>query len=145
MSNKDDMLDLSDLSIADSTTIQLNHPVTGEKLFADKEGNKPVNVTLASSASKAYRTAFNAMHNRAIQRKRAGKKELTADEQREESAKLLTACFISAENLRYNGAPVTDQSDFRALIDDEKLSWLRTQVDEGLGNIENFISQSLTA
>lgn len=136
--------DISDLSINDSTTFQVTHPVTGELYFADKEGKLPVKITVSSTASKPYRTAVNAMHNRGLQRKRAGKKELTADEEREEGIKLLTACFLGAENLLYKGTLIEDQFDFRELLSDDKMSWLKVQVDQALGNIENFITQSLT-
>jgi hypothetical protein len=139
------MNDISDLSIADSTTFQVTHPVTGENYFADKEDKLPVMITVASTASKPYRAAVSAMHNRSNIRKRQGKKDLSAEEEKEEGVKLLTACFLGAENLFYKGNLIEDQSDFRELLADDKMSWLKLQVDQALGNIANFINQSLTA
>lgn len=130
------MFDISTLSIQESTVIHLTHPASGEKLYADDTGNSPITVTIASTSSRAYRTAVTAMQNRTLKR---GKKPATAEQQKEEGIELLVACCITSENLQYNGEAVKTESQFRALLSDDKLSWIKTQIDESLGNVELFI------
>lgn len=131
------MFDIASLAIQESTVFNLTHPATGEKLFADKAEKQAITVTVASTSSRAYRTAVNAMHNRTLKR---GSKKLTAEQQKEEGIELLVACCVSADNLVYNGSPVKSEADFRALLSDDKMSWVKNQIDETLGNIEVFIA-----
>lgn len=131
------MFDINSLAIQESTVLHVTHPATGEKLFADKADKQAITITVASTSSKAYRSAVNAMHNRTIKR---GNKKLTAEQQKEEGVELLVACCISSDNLTYNGASVKTEADFRALLSDDKMSWLKGQVDEALSNVENFIA-----
>lgn len=133
--------DISSLSIQESTILHLVHPATEEKLYADKEQKKAVTITVASTSSRAYRQAVNAMQNRRIKR---GNKKDTAEQQKEEGIELLVSCCISSDNLVYNGVPVKTDADFRALLSDDKMSWVKNQVDECLGNVELFIEKSLT-
>lgn len=129
--------DISSLGIQESTVVQLIHPATDEKLFADKEHKKPITITVLSTSSREYRQAVNAMHNRSLKR---GTKKATAEQQKEEGIELLVACCKSSENLVYNGAPVKDEADFRALLSDDKMSWIKSQVDNALGSVELFIA-----
>lgn len=138
------MFDINSLAIQESTVLHVAHPANGEKLYIDADGNmtldktdKPITITVASTSSKAYRGAVNAMHNRTIKR---GNKKLTAEQQKEEGVELLVACCISAANLTYNGEKVKTEADFRDLLSDDKMSWLKAQVDEALSNVENFIA-----
>lgn len=131
------MFDINKLAIAESTVLHLAHPSTGEKLFADKAEKQPITITVASTSSRAYRQAVNAMTNRTLKR---GNKKPNAAEQKEEGVELLTACCISSENLQFNGASVKTEADFRALLADDKMSWVKNQVDEALGDIERFIA-----
>ncbi len=132
------MFDIESLAIQESTVVKLLHPATQEVLYADKEEKKPVTITVHSTSSKAYRKAVSAMQNRTI--KRGQKKPLTAEQQREEGIELLVACCVTSDNLTYKGAAVKAESDFRALLSDDKFSWVKNQVDEALGNVENFIA-----
>ncbi len=130
--------DISSLSIQESTVVHLLHPDTEEKLYADKDEKEPITITVASTASRQYRKAVAAMQNRRIQR---GNKKETAERQKEEGIELLTACCISSENLKYKGDDVKTEADFRALLSDDGLSWVKSQVDEALGNVGLFIKQ----
>ena len=142
--------DISTLAITDSTVLHLLHPVAETAIYVDKDGkmtldakgsdgksNKPVTVTVASTASKAYRKAVSSMQNRALKR---GNKKLTAEQQKEENTELLVSCCTTSENLVYLGSPVKTDSDFRALLSDDKLSWIKHQIDECIGNVELFIA-----
>ncbi len=129
--------DISSLAIQESTVLHLTHPATGEKLYTDKDNKKAITITIASTSSRAYRQAVTAMHNRTIKR---GKKLATAEQQKEEGIELLVAVCVTSDNLDYKGAPVKTESDFRALLSDDKLSWIKNQVDEALGDVELFIA-----
>lgn len=131
------MFDINKLAIIESTVLHLTHPATGEKLFADKAEKQPITITVASTSSRAYRQAVNAMNNRGLKR---GNKKPTAAEQKEEGVELLTACCVTSENLQFNGAHVKTEAEFRALLADDKMSWVKNQIDETLGNIELFIA-----
>lgn len=130
--------DISSLAIADSTILHLEHPATGNKLYADEDGAEtlPVTITVASTASRAYRSAVSAMHNRTLKR---GKKQLTAEQQKEEGIELLVSCCVASTNLPYHGNPVKTEADFRELLSDDSLSWIKQQVDACLGDTEAFI------
>ncbi len=129
--------DLSALAIQESTVVHLTHPATDEKLYADEARTQPVTVTVASTSSRAYRQAVNAMNNRTLKR---GNKKPSAETQKEEGIELLTACCISSENLVLNGESVDSSADFRALLSNDSYSWIKAQIDEALGNVELFIA-----
>jgi hypothetical protein len=138
------MSDISDLSIQESTVLHLTHPANGEKLYIDRNDkftlektDKPVTITVLSTSSREYRIAVNAMHNRRLKR---GKKQETAEQQKEEGVELLVAVCAGSENLKYKGNAVRDDADFRALLSDDKMSWIKSQVDETLGSVELFIA-----
>lgn len=129
--------DLSALAIVESTVVHLTHPATDEKLYFDEARTQPVTITVASTSSRAYRQAVNAMNNRTLKR---GSKKPSSETQREEGIELLTACCLSAENLVLNGSPVKTEADFRALLANDSYSWIKGQIDEALGNVELFIA-----
>lgn len=131
------MLDITSLAIQEQTVLHLTHPVSGEKLYADEEQNSPITITIASTGTKTYRKAVTDMHNARLKR---GKKQPTAEQQREEGIELLVACCITSDNLKYKGIIVKSESDFRALLSDDSVSWIKQQVDEALGDIERFIA-----
>jgi len=130
--------DLSSLALKDTTNLQLRHPVSDELLWADKDEEKPVAISLYGTSSKQYRNAINAMQNRALKR---GKKQPKAEEIREEGIELLVACSDKAVNLTHNGKAVETPESFRALYSDPAYSWLKEQVDAGLGDTSNFLGQ----
>lgn len=129
------MFDVKSLAIKDSTVIHLVNPFTQEPIFADDKGKMPVTITVASQGSREYRLAVNAMINRDIKR---GNKKKTAEESRAEGVELLVAICLDSENLSYDGEPVKSDAQFRALLSDDKLGFIKNQIDETLGNVESF-------
>jgi len=129
------MFNLDSLSLKDIVSLQLRHPVSDELLFT--EDGKPVEIVLHGTSSKEYRNAITAMQNRALKR---GKKQASAEVMKEEGIELLVACSAKANNISYGGKPVGDDDTFRALYGDAKFSWLKDQVDAGLGDVSNFLS-----
>lgn len=130
------MFNLSTLALKDSVTLHLRHPATEELLYADAEQTKPVEIVLHGPASKPYRTAINAMQNRQLKRKG---KQATAEGMREEGVELLVACSQRANNLGIDGEPLDNPEAFRKLYSKDEYSWVKTQVDEALGDVGNFI------
>lgn len=130
------MFNLDTLALKDTVSLQLKHPVTDELLFVDKEETKPVQIVIYGTSSKQYRNAVTAMQNRALKR---GKKPATIDEMKEESIKLLVACSEKAVNLTYKGEAIDSAAAFYDLYSDPSFSWLKDQVDSGLGDVSNFL------
>jgi hypothetical protein len=135
------MFDVKSLAIKESTVLHLKNPFTDAPLFVndkgelDELGKNPVTVTVASTGSRQYRVAVNAMINRGIKR---GNKKLTAEEQKAEGIELLVACCLDSENLSYDGEPVKSDAQFRAMLADDSISFIKQQIDEALGTIELF-------
>lgn len=130
------MFNLDALSMKDTVDLHLRHPVSDELLYADAEKQKPVTIVLFGTSSKQYRNAITAMQNRALKR---GKKQASAEVMREEGIELLVACSEKAVNFSYKGKPLLDGDAFRALYGDASFSWLKDQVDAGLGDVANFL------
>lgn len=136
------MFDISTLALAPDYTLHLRHPVSGDKLYADKEETKPVEVLLFGTASKQYRNAVSAMQTRQL-RRNAKKEKPSAEVMNDEAVDLLVACTSGVNNLAVDasGKVPTTAEDFRKLYADPKFSWLRAQVDEALGEVSNFLKE----
>lgn len=134
------MFDINSLALAADHTLHLRHPVTGDKLYADKEEKQAVEVLLYGTASKQYRNAVSAMQTRQL-RRNAKKEKPNAEVMQEESVELLVACSAGSKNLSLDGKAVSTAEDFRKLYSDPRYSWLRTQVDEALGEVDNFLAK----
>lgn len=128
------MFDINTLAAKDSVELQLRHPVSDEALFS---GDKPVQAVLWGTSSKVYRTAINAMQNRALKR---GKKQASPEVMREEGVELLVACTQRFDQLSGPDGQALDNEDaIRALYKDDRFAWVKTQVDEALADVANFI------
>ena len=130
------MFNIKTLAVKDSATLHLQNPSTGELLYADEAKKQPVEIELYSRSSKAYRTAVNAMQNRALKR---GNKKATAEVLQEEGIELLVACSIKANNFTSDGDAIDNPAAFRELYSDASLEWIKDQVDSFLGDISSFI------
>lgn len=130
------MFNLDSLALKETVELQLKHPVSDELLFADREQTKPVAVMIYGTSSKQYRNAVTAMQNRSLKR---GKKPISAEQMRDEGVALLVACSDAAVNFEYKGNKVDTPEAFDALYKDPSFSWLKDQVDSGLGDVSNFL------
>jgi hypothetical protein len=128
--------ELNSLAVKESVEVQLRHPVSDELLWADEAKSQPVQAILWSTSSKPYRNAITEMQNRQLKR---GKKQASAEVMREESIKLLTACTQRFDNIQLDGVALDNEDAIRAMYINEKYSWVKSQVDEALGDIGNFI------
>jgi predicted nucleotidyltransferase len=134
------MFDISSLALKDSFTMQFRHPVTGELLWGDEEKTKPVEVVLYGTASKQYRNALNAMQARQLKRQ-AKKEKQTPEILKEESVSLLVACIAKFNEFALDGVVPSNDADYRSLLSDPAFSWVKEQIDEGLGDVSNFLAQ----
>ncbi len=134
------MFDLSQLALKDTTTLHLTHPGTGEKLYADPEQTKPLEVILRGQASKEYRAALKALQNRALARQHK-KEKVKSDDLEDERLRLLVAATAGFNNLMLDGKPLDNEVAYRALYADGRYSWLRDQVDEATADYSRFLEQ----
>lgn len=136
------MFDLKTLALADTTELHLVHPVTGDPLFADGDEQKqPLTVTLYGTASKQYRNHTAGMQNRHLKRQ-ARKENVTADLLRDETIGLAVACTAKVcEYLTLNGEKIETTAQIRSLYSDARFGWLLEQVQEAVGDVENFLGQ----
>lgn len=130
------MFNIDSLALNDTVQLQLKHPVSDELLFADKEQELPVAISIFGTSSKQYRNAITAMQNRQLKR---GKKPATAEQMREEGVSLLVACSDKGVNFKYKGQDIDSVEVFTELYNDPKFSWVKDQVDAGLGDVSNFL------
>lgn len=133
------MFDISTLALADTFTLHLKHPVTGEKLYADEKQEQAVTITIYGTSSKKYRNAVTAMQNRQLRRK--AKDKASAEDLQEEGIGLMVACSASSENLAIDGEEVKTEAQFRKLYSDPRFSWIKDQVDEALADVSNFLGK----
>lgn len=131
-------MDISSLALQTTGVLHLVDPSTKEPLYengVDTPANA-VTVTLASKSSKEYRTAVNAMQQRTMRR---GKKDASPQELREEGIELLASVCLDSQNLEYQGIPLKTKVQFRAFLSDPAMDEFKLQIDEALGNVDNFM------
>lgn len=138
--------DIASLSVIESTVLHLTHPVDGSKLFADADKKEPITVTLASQSSREYREVVNTISNRRLKRERDAKGRApatTLEQAQDESLEMLSALCLDS-TIPYLGKVVKTNADFRALLGDSKMLWVRSQIDVAVGDLELFIKGSST-
>jgi hypothetical protein len=123
-----------------------------EPLYATKPGtdetdlDKPVRVSVYGPGSKQYAQANARRYNRYVERMRKGKKiELSADEQRRETAEFLADTTHSFENMTYNGKPVATREDMIALYSDIEIGYIAEQVAKFGAEWGNFKKKPSTS
>jgi hypothetical protein len=142
--------DISSLSVTESTELHLKHPTEHTPLF-DGDASKPITITVASQSSREYREVVNTISNRRLRREQAAARNggknaqaFTVEVAQEESLEMLSALCLGSSNLVYNGKAVKSNADFRELLSDGKMLWVRSQVDAAVGDLELFIKGSST-
>lgn len=133
------MFDIASLALkSDSVEVQLRNPATDELLWADEAKTKAVSVYVFGSASKEYRDARAALQSRQLKR---GKQKPTPELLNEEGVTMLVAITDKFQNLSVDGKVPENASDFRALYNDPRYSWVRDQIDAGTAETSNFLAQ----
>ena len=120
------------IAFAESTELQLVHPITDEPL-EDAKGN-PMTVTVFGKHTSTYKNALNKLL-KSSQKK--GKKQTDLSEANEQGLTLLCDCIGGFKNLEIeteNGK--LDPSNIRSVLED--CFWIKSQIDEEVMNLEAF-------
>jgi hypothetical protein len=116
--------------------LELVNPITKEPLGSF--------ITVVGKDSTAFtehtRRVSNATLRRQFERQRKGKdgEPVTIEKIEAEAIDLLVACTTGWRNISYNKEPLPfSEENARKLYTEQK--WVRAQVDEAIGDLENFI------
>lgn len=122
-------MDISTLAPKETTTFFLMHPVSGEEL--------DIEITVYSSDSKVYKSTLHKLRN-ARNGKRVGR--ITSEETEQNSLEILAACTKAWKNMVVDGEEVKcTKENAKAIYKQERFTWIREQVDYGIGSRENFL------
>ena len=130
---------LDDINLDGVGKLQLLHPGTGEKLYNDDKS--PMTIDLLGDESKQFRKALAKISNSNV---RAGTRRRQATfERTEEQACELLAAVTTNWNLQIGEESKIAEFSIEAA---EKLylakSWVRKQVDEYVGDANNFLANA---
>jgi len=131
-------MDLSTLQGEQSGFLHLEHPATREPLYED---GKPVGFHTASRFSKEWRQKSAELANLRMNRK----KKSTAERQFHETNELFASLIKSVDNLAAptgegTSEKVTPKNVSQLVFANERLSWVREQFDEYLGDDAGFFT-----
>jgi len=142
------MVDITKYAVSETSTLHLKD-AAGNLLFEkDAEGrddpSKPVEVELYGPGSKEHAQANAKRSSRNIQRlRKKGNMELSADDMATEGAEYLAAITKGFNNLEYPGK--TGVEMFKAVYSNRQLGFIADQVQEHIGDWENFTKGSATS
>lgn len=109
----------------------------------DKDENTIV-ITCLGKHSAAYIATQNRLSNRRLKEARGRGPTSTVEEMEAETIELLASAIIGwSDNLEMSGMafPFSPENAF-ALLSNNKLRWIREQIDEFVGDIGNFMQLS---
>lgn len=129
--------DLADLKpTSDTIVVELKHPITGEDLV--KDDGTVMSIEVYAPYAKEYKKVFHEQANKRLQkRSKSGKTDFTYEEIEEGSLDLLTKATVNW-NLQFGGANLPFSIGKAKEIYDEYF-WIKEQVMEAQGNLENFM------
>ncbi len=122
------MTDLSTLKPQDTTTIEILHPATRIPIGVQFE--------VYNSDSKVARAAQHKIKNRMIKKRTIYR---TAEEVEQDNLDFVTACVKGWKNLSWDGKKLTFNKENMLMVFEE-LPWIFDQVNEAIGNIDNFLA-----
>ena len=133
-------MDLSVFEIAtDGVPLHLQHPLTGEPLYADEAKTQPITVALVGLDSPEY-TA----HQRSMVDKRLSpdnKKKISAAQIDDEALRGLAVCIKGWTGFIANGEPVQCTEDAKMSVL-KRYPHLKRQIDAFVAKSENFLKVS---
>lgn len=122
--------DFAELESADTTTVTLTNPVTGD----DIEG---VTIEIYGPDSDVYKSAQNKLiAKRTDYKARHRGKDMPQEESDRQYRQMIVACTKSINGFVYKGKPVTDPAEVYAL---PNLGWIFEQVAVAMNDRANFI------
>ncbi len=129
-----DMTKLDLKTAADKgATITLRHPITDEEIM---DGKKPVTITVLGADSKVFRDAIREQARKNMSNKK--QENLDIDDMILRSAKLLAQCTLGWDGIS-EGKTAVEFSYDNALELYLKYDWIKTQVDDAIGERANFL------
>lgn len=132
-------MDLNDLNLSASAelgaTLNLEHPITCEPLEHD---GKPLSIKLAGTDSAAYKNKQREFQNKRIQ-KMAKRRKVDLNSTDHEECALLAACTLGWSNI-FDGKEKLEFSVEAAEKLYAKYGWIKEQVDEFIGDRNNFFT-----
>lgn len=136
-------LDLANLAIQTDLPhrLQLLHPITGAKLFADDSEEKPICILVLSEHSDAYKKAQRMAINRRLASSgtRRGNK-MTAEELESDTLESIVACVSGWENFAFAGEELAyTPENARKILKDPKFAWIKEQVENCITDSSSFM------
>lgn len=96
-----------------------------------------IHLLLAGADSEAYQKELRRQQDKLLKK---GRMKLSAEEAENNSVELLAACTLDWRNVEYNGdALECNRKNARWLYKNPRLSFIRDQVDEFIGDRANFL------
>jgi hypothetical protein len=136
--------DITSTAVEETATLELEN-ADGLPLIGDDK--QRCTIELYGPGSEPFARAEAARQNRLLDRlKRKGKQELSAEEQRGETAEFLASITVSFNGFDYPPAgKATGKDLFRALYSDRKVGFITDQVQRFVGDWGNFTGKSETS
>jgi hypothetical protein len=134
-----DIMD-TELVLEDTAEMVLINPKTGEEMYDKEKGPEEGKVvfTLVGQANPKYLKAVEAMRKANKRITQNGNKDATLEEGRQVSVNFLASLSVSVENMTYGGKAIDSAEQFKELYSNEKLSWIREQVNTFLTDNKSF-------
>lgn len=144
-------------ALTDTATLELTNPVNGGPLlFDDPKGEKdenekvkqvPITISLIRSDGKEASEHSHQLQNRRLARMgKKGKIKITAAELEEDSLSLLVFCTRGWSGIELDGKSLAcNAGNVRSLYADKRFTWIRSQVDEFIGDEASFLGNSSTS
>lgn len=131
--------DISTIEIADTITVEILHPATGEPYLNDS--GEPLSVTVHAPGSPQYAAAQAAAGNRMSKRfRQKGKVDTTPEEDAAHKAQTLADLTISLNGFTYKGGDPTDRKTHLALYKDPKMGFITDKVNADAGDWGNCMA-----
>jgi hypothetical protein len=129
-------------ALADTTTLHLVDPATGEFMYADNDEKQPLTIELYGRSSKQYRQWMSATLRKNEKEKEANRgkpKAKSLEQTLADNAEFLSIVSIKATNFDLGGKAIDNKEAFVELYSDPSLEWIGEQVSEALGDNGRFL------
>lgn len=123
----------------EGAVMEVMDPTKGVPLtFMVGEEKKPVTITLLGMDSQKVRDKRNFEINKRLKVTARNRNTTTAEQNEEEGTSLLAFCTVAWSGMVLDGKPLECTKDNAALVY-TRFPWLRSQVDEFVGDRANFL------
>jgi hypothetical protein len=120
----------------------LRSPADGTTIKDEDTGNA-CGIVLLGKDSKEFQAFANNVTNRRLREQgKSGKIKMTAEEIEEDAVELLVRCTKQLVHIKVDGKELEGTAGARTLYTRPGLRWVREQVDEFVGDREQFLGKS---